>query len=61
MTRIVQQIKRVVRSLPCLGIPNPNTNFIVETDASDLGYGEILKQVLENSSTEQVVKYHSGI
>ena len=61
MTSIVQQIKKIVKTLPCLGIPGLNENLIVEADASEIGYGGILKQVLPNSSKEQVVKYHSGI
>ena len=46
---IVQQIKRIVKTLPCLGIPDPNANLIVESDASDLGYGGVVEQVLPNS------------
>ena len=59
MTKVIQQIKRVVKSLPCLCILDPNVNLIEEIDASNFGYGGILKQVLPNSSKEQVVKYHS--
>jgi len=33
---------------------------IVETDASDIGYGGILKQRLE-SKKEQLVRFHSGL
>ncbi|RDX87438.1 hypothetical protein CR513_31087, partial [Mucuna pruriens] len=43
----------------CLGIPDPKADLIVETDASYLGYGGILKQKLPESLKEQVVKYHS--
>ena len=46
---IVQQIKRIVKTLPCLGILDPNANLIVESDASDLGYGGVVEQVLPNS------------
>ena len=42
-TDIRRQIKQKVESLPCLGIPLPSTFMIVETDASDIGYGGILK------------------
>ncbi|RDX80910.1 Enzymatic polyprotein, partial [Mucuna pruriens] len=55
------RIKKLVKKLPCLGIPDPNADLIIETDASDIGYGGVLKQKLPNSSKEQVVKYHSGI
>ena len=42
-TSIVQDIKKYVKTLPCLGIPTINSFKIVETDASDIGYGGILK------------------
>jgi len=42
-TYIVRQIKQKVESLPCIGIPHPSTFTIVETDASDISYGGILK------------------
>jgi hypothetical protein len=35
--------------------------MIVETDASDLGYGGILKQKTLNSSFEQLVRFHSRL
>jgi len=47
-------------SLPCLGIPHPDAFMIIETDASDIGYGGILKQKL-GSQTEQLVRFHSGL
>ena len=47
--------------MPCLGIPDPSAFLIVETDASDLGYGGILKQKISHDSKEQIVRYHSGI
>ncbi|RDX88197.1 hypothetical protein CR513_30244, partial [Mucuna pruriens] len=46
MTKAIIRIKNLVKRLPCLGIPYPKANIIVETDASDLGYGGILKQKL---------------
>ena len=60
-TQVVKQIKERVHSLPCLCIPHPQAFMIVETDASDIGYGGILKQKLTHSSSEQLVRYHSGI
>ena len=60
-TQIVQQVKARVKSLPCLSIPNPAAFMIVETDASDIGYGGILKQRLESHSREQLVRFHSGL
>jgi len=58
-TQIMQQVKQRVQSLPCLGIPHPNAFMSVETDASDIGYGGILKQKL-GSQNEQLVRFHSG-
>jgi hypothetical protein len=47
--------------LPCLGIPTINSFKIVETDASDIGYGGILKQKISPDSPEQIVRFHSGV
>lgn len=44
-----------------MGIPNPNAFMVVETDASDAGYGGILKQKVDLESTEQLVRFTSGI
>ena len=61
-TKIVQQVvKDKVKSLPCLSIPTPATFMIVEMDASDIGYGGILKQKLESHAQEQLVRFHSGL
>ena len=59
-TQIIQQVKQHVKSLPCLGIPHPDAFVIVETDASDIGYGGILKQKL-GTSNEQLVRFYSGL
>jgi len=59
-TQIVQKVKQHVKSLPCLGIPHPDAFMIVETDASDIGYGGILKQKL-GSQNEQLVRFHFGL
>jgi len=58
-TNIIKQIKQKIKSLPCIGIPNPSANMIVETDASDVGYGGILKQKLHDE--EQLVRFHSRL
>ena len=42
-TSIVQDIKKYVKTLPCLGILNPLAFKIVETDPSEIGFGGILK------------------
>jgi hypothetical protein len=51
-TQIVRQIKKHVKTLPCLGLPSPDSFKIVETDASKLGYGGILKQKILESNHE---------
>lgn len=35
--------------------------MIVETDASDIGYGGILKQRVDTTSPEQLVRFTSGV
>ena len=35
--------------------------MIVETDASDIGYGGILKQKISSQDPKQLVRYHSGL
>ena len=59
-TMIIRQIKKYVKQLPYIVIPSPNTFKIFETDASDIGYGGILKQVAKNDTKEQIVRFHSG-
>ena len=58
-TQVVKQIKEKVHSLPCLCIPH--AFMIVETDASDIGYGGILKQKFQQSSHKQLIRFHSGV
>ena len=60
-TSIVKQIKSHVKTLPCLGIPTTNSFKIVETDASEIGYGGILKRSIYSESPEQIVCFHSGV
>ncbi|WMV37769.1 hypothetical protein MTR67_031154 [Solanum verrucosum] len=60
-TEAVIQVKALVQTIPCLGIPIPDAFMIVETDASDAGYGGILKQIVDLESTEQLVRFTSGI
>ena len=59
-TKAVQQIKQKVQNLPCLMIANPNWEKIVETDASEIGYGGILKQISPETKQEYLVRFHSG-
>ena len=58
-TQIIQQVKSQVKELPCLGILHPEAFPIIETDASNIGYGRILKQDFENKIS--IVRFHSGI
>ena len=58
-TNIVQRIKEQVKSLPCLGILNPDVFPIIETNASNIGYGGILKQDFQNKIS--IIRFHSGI
>ena len=60
-TSLVKQIKSHVKTLPCLGTPTVGAFKIVETDASDIGYGGILKQRVSLGSPEKIVRFYSGI
>ena len=60
-TSLVQQIKSHVKTLPCLGIPTISAFKIVETNASDIGYGGILKERVSSESPKQIVRFNSGI
>ena len=51
-------VKSRVKTLPCLALADPIAFKIVETDASDIGYGGILKQRMDNQ--EKLVRYTSG-
>ena len=59
-TSLVKQIKSHVKTLHCLGIPIVDAFKIVESDASDIGYGGILKQRVSLKSSEQIVRFYSG-
>ena len=60
-TCIVKQVKEKVKPLPCLNIPKLVAFMIVETDASDLGYGGTLKQQSSPQASEQLVRFHSRL
>ena len=60
-TSIVQKIKKYVKTFLCLGIPSTNSFKIVQTNASNIGYGGILLQHVSPNSPEQIVYFHSGI
>ena len=60
-TSLVKQIKSHIKTLPYLGIFTINAFKIVETNASDIGYGGILKQHFSPDSFEKIVRFHSGV
>jgi hypothetical protein len=41
-------------------IPNPKWDKIIETDASDIGFGGILKQKNPNDKKEYLIRFYSG-
>ena len=45
--------------MPCLGIPSNNAFKIVETDAFEIGFGGILKQLVSLGSPEQIIRFYS--
>ena len=53
-TFFVKQIKSHVKTLLCLGIPTIDTFKIVETDASNISYGGILKQRVSQDSSDKL-------
>ncbi|KAI8535201.1 hypothetical protein RHMOL_Rhmol10G0155500 [Rhododendron molle] len=59
-TNLVKRVKTHVKTLPCLGIPTINSFKIIQTDASEIGYGGILLQKTDSTSDEQIVRFHSG-
>ena len=59
-TQAIQKIKINVKSLPCLHIAHSTYPKIVQTDASDLGYGGILLQKPPEGS-EQLICYTSKL
>ncbi|KAL3359794.1 hypothetical protein AABB24_016335 [Solanum stoloniferum] len=60
LTNLVKTIKERVKSLPCLTLANPAWPKIVETDASNMGYGGILKQINPHDKHEYLIRFHSG-
>ncbi|RVW18649.1 Enzymatic polyprotein [Vitis vinifera] len=57
-TKIVKIVKSRVKSLPCLTLADHKAFKIVETDASDIGFGGILKQ--RSNNQELLVRFTSG-
>ncbi|WJZ89861.1 hypothetical protein VitviT2T_009049 [Vitis vinifera] len=57
-TKIVKIVKSRVKTLPCLALADHKAFKIVETDASDIGFGGILKQ--RSNNQELLVRFTSG-
>ncbi|GAV68950.1 hypothetical protein CFOL_v3_12453, partial [Cephalotus follicularis] len=57
-TKLIKQIKLYAKEIPCLHLASPLIFKIIETDASDIGYDGILKQLINDK--EQLVQYTSG-
>ena len=43
-----------------LSLANPNWKKIIETYASDIGYGGIIKQISPKDNQDLLVRFHSG-
>ncbi|GAV74424.1 hypothetical protein CFOL_v3_17904 [Cephalotus follicularis] len=56
--QLIKQIKNHAKEIPCLHLAFSSVFKIVETYVSDIGYNDILKQIINNQ--EQLVKYTSG-
>ncbi|UYV69434.1 K02A2.6-like, partial [Cordylochernes scorpioides] len=52
-------LKRSLCSSPILAYPQPETNFILDTDASNLGIGAVLSQVQDED--ERVIEFFSRV
>ena len=55
-TQIVKQLKSQVKELPCLRILHLDAFPIIEIDASNIGYGGILKQDFKNKVS--IARFH---
>jgi hypothetical protein len=59
-TQAVKNIKAKVKNLPILHISDDNLLNIVETDANNIGWGAVLKQVRKEGK-EEVIQFVSGL
>jgi hypothetical protein len=59
-TEAVRKIKAKVKQLPILHVANDNYDKIVESDASNLGWGAVLKQK-NPQGKEEVIQFASGL
>ncbi|KAL3510958.1 hypothetical protein ACH5RR_030359 [Cinchona calisaya] len=60
LTNLVKQIKFKIQYLPCLSLVNPKWSKVIETDASNIGFGGILKQINPDNKQIYLVRFHSG-
>jgi len=58
-TGLVKQLKQLCTNLPRLAIPEQGDQLIVETDAPDKYWGEVLK-AKKNDNKEHVCRYANG-
>lgn len=58
---MVQKVKEKVKTLPFLSLANPKWQKLVEIDATDIGYGGILKQLHPEKKKKQeyLVRFHT--
>jgi hypothetical protein len=59
-TQAVRNIKAKGQTLPILHVSDDNLLKIVETDASNLGWGAVLKQINQHQK-EEVIQFASGL
>jgi len=59
-TQAVKNIKAKTKNLPILHISDDDLPKIVETDASNIGWGAVLKQV-RNKGKEEIIQFASGL
>ena len=57
--QVIQQLKQQLASQPVLIIPDYDTPFVLQTDASDWGIGGVLSQVDDASGEERTLAFFS--
>ena len=62
-TQAVKKIKAKEKTLPLLHISDDDLYKIVETDASNIGWGAVLKQIRHqgNKKKEEIIQFASGL
>ena len=54
-----QELKQRLQEAPILAFPEPDAEYIMDTDASDIGVGAVLSQVIDGQ--ERVIAYGSRV